>query len=54
MATRSNDSDDRENRALYEANRRLRAALDQCQALLKRTEEMLRDSEQDNDRPHSD
>jgi hypothetical protein len=36
---------------LKEANRRLRAALEECHALLTRTEEMLRRSQQD-DRPH--
>jgi hypothetical protein len=33
---------------LKEANRRLRVALEECQTLLARTEEMLRRSQQDN------
>ena len=35
--------------SVREANRRLRLAIDECQALLRRTEEMLRETQQDND-----
>ena len=48
MATKSPEPD------LKEANRQLRLALAECQGLLKRTEEMLRRTGQDNDRRYSD
>ena len=51
MATKS---DQTETPTLKEAHRQLRLALDECQALLKRTEEMLRRSQQDNERRFSD
>jgi len=48
MATKS------ENQTVKDANRQLRLAVAECQSLLKRTEEMLRRSEQDNDRVYRD
>ena len=51
MATKS---DETKTPTLREANRELRLALDECQALPKRTEEMLRRSQQDNERRFSD
>ena len=51
MATKSDES---KTPTLREAHRELRLALDECQALLKRTEEMLRRSQQDNERRFSD
>ena len=51
MATKSDES---KTPTLREAHRELRLALDECQALLKRTEEMLRRSQQDNEPRFSD
>ena len=39
-----------ENPELKEANRQLRLAVEECRALLKRTEDMLRRTGQDNQR----
>ena len=38
-----------EDTRLKDANRKLRIALEECQSLLKRTEEMLHKSQQDNE-----
>ena len=54
MATRSDEPDEQNRSELKEANRQLNLALEECQALLKRTEEMLRRSQQDNQRPYTD
>lgn len=48
MATKSKDTE------VKEANRQLRLAVEECRALLKRTDDMLRRSGQDNDRRYSD
>ena len=43
-----------QSKKIRDATRMCRLAIEDCEALLKRTEEMLRRSGQDNDRRYSD
>jgi hypothetical protein len=48
MATKSNET---KTATIREAHRQLRLAVRECQALLARTEEMIRRAQQDNEPP---